>query len=323
MRLVTLDELRAAQQRLRGVVLHTPLVPMETSEPPGRFWVKAEGLQPIGSFKLRGAYNKVASLSDEERARGIISYSSGNHGQGVAYAARAMRTKAVIVMPAGAPEVKRTATARLGAEIVLVGPSSSERKRKAEELAAVFGYVVIPPYDDPAIIAGQGTCGLEILEDMPEVELVLVPVGGGGLLSGISAAVKLSRPGVKVIGVEPEMADDAAQSFKTGKLVAHSDEQSGHTLADGLRAQSVGLLNFAHLQAYVDDIVTVTEAQIREAMRRTISGARLVPEPSGAVTVAAALFRAGDLPFSRKTCAVMSGGNVEPAVLLSVLQDAD
>ena len=321
MSLITLDELRAAQQRLRGVTLRTPLISLETPELPGQLWLKAEGLQPIGSFKLRGAYNNIALLSDAERARGVITYSSGNHGQGVAYAARAMGSKAVVVMPENAPEIKRRATARLGAEIVLVGPSSSERKAKAEELAAAFGYVVIPPYDDHAIVAGQGTCGLEILEDMPEVDLVLVPVGGGGLLSGVSAAVKLIRPEVKVIGVEPELANDAAESLRTGKLVAHSAEQAGITLADGLRAQSVGELNFAHLQAYVDDIVTVTEAQIRAAMRRTISAARLVPEPSGVVTVAAALFRSGDLPPSRRTVAVMSGGNVEPEVLLSVLQD--
>ncbi len=322
MSLITLEELRAAQQRLRGVAVRTPLIRMETPGLKDRLWIKAEGLQPIGSFKLRGAYNNIALLSDAERARGVITYSSGNHGQGVAFAARAMGAKAVVVMPASAPEIKRKATAQLGAELVFVGPSSSERRAKAEELAAAFGYVVIPPYDDRAIIAGQGTCALEILEDMPELELLLVPVGGGGLLSGASAAVKLMRPEVKVIGVEPEVADDAARSFKAGKVISCSAEQAGNTSADGLRTQSVGVLNFAHLQAYVDDIVTVSEAQIREAMRRTISATRLVPEPSGVVSVAAALFRSGDLPVSRTTVAVMSGGNVEPEVLLSVLQDA-
>ncbi|HEV2272552.1 MAG TPA: threonine/serine dehydratase [Acidobacteriaceae bacterium] len=319
--LITLDELRAARQRLRGVALHTPLVRMELPFPPGPLWIKAEGLQPIGSFKLRGAFNKVALLPPAERSAGVITYSSGNHAQGVAYAARIMGVKAVIVMPANAPEIKRAATAALGAEIVPVGPSSSERKEKAEELAGSFGYAMVPPYDDRAIIAGQGTCGLEILEDMPEVELILVPVGGGGLLSGISAAVKLSRPDVKVIGVEPELADDAARSFKSGKLLAIGPEQTSRTLADGLRTQSLGVLNFAHLQAYVDDIVTVTEAQIREAMRRSLAVARLVPEPSGAVALAAALFHQDKLPSSRKTVAVMSGGNVEPQVLLSVLQE--
>jgi threonine dehydratase len=321
--LITLDELRAAQERLRGVAFHTPLVRMEAPETAARqLWIKAEGLQPIGSFKLRGAYNKVASLSAEKRARGVITYSSGNHGQGVAYAARALCTKAVVVMPANAPETKKRATAALGAELVFVGPASFERREKAEELAAAFGYVVIPPYDDPAIISGQGTCGLEILEDLPDVEVVLVPVGGGGLLSGVAAAIKSTRPEVKIIGVEPELASDAAQSFKSGSLVVMTGEQTARTLADGLRTQSVGVLNFEHIKAYVDDIVTVSEAQIEEGMRRTVFGARLVPEPSGAVAVAAALFCNSGLPPAHKVVAVMSGGNVEPAALVSILQAA-
>ena len=178
--LVTLAELRAAQERLRGVVVHTPLVAFEMPGEPLALWVKAEGLQPIGSFKLRGAFNKVAQLSARERACGVITYSSGNHAQGVAYAARAVGTKAVIVMPCNAPQVKVKATQALGAEIVTVGPTSGERKAKAEELAAEFGYVIIPPYDDRDIIAGQGSCGLEIVADRPTVDLVLAPVGGGG-----------------------------------------------------------------------------------------------------------------------------------------------
>ncbi len=315
--LVTLPELHAAQERLRGVAAHTPLVRMGDAA----IWVKAEGLQPIGSFKLRGAFNKIVQLSARERASGVITYSSGNHAQGVAYAARALGTKAVIVMPSNAPRVKVRATQALGAEIVTVGPASAERKAKAEELAAEFGYVVIPPYDDRDIIAGQGSCGLEIIADRPEVELVLSPVGGGGLLSGVAAAVKLTRPEARVIGVEPELASDAAQSFKGGKIVAFTGDQTSRTAADGLRTQSVGALNFAHMQAYVDDIVTVTEAEIREAMRQMIFAARLVPEPSGAVALAAALFHRDELPRARETVAVMSGGNVEPSVLRSVLED--
>jgi threonine dehydratase len=311
-------ELRAAQERLRGVAVHTPLVGFET----GALWIKAEGLQPIGSFKLRGAFNKIAQLSDRERACGVITYSSGNHAQGVAYAARALGIKAVIVMPENAPRVKVHATRVLGAEIVTVGPRSTERKAKAEELAAEFGYVVIPPYDDRDIIAGQGTCGLEIVADRPEVELVLAPVGGGGLLSGVAAAVKLTRPGVRVIGIEPELASDAAQSLKTGSIVTFTGEQTARTAADGLRTQSIGALNFAHIQAYVDDIVTVTEAEIRETMRRIVFGARLVPEPSGAVALAGAIFHREQLPPARQTVAIMSGGNVEPSVLRGVLEEA-
>ena len=316
--LVTLAELRAAQERIRGVVVHTPLVAFEVAGEPLALWVKAEGLQPIGSFKLRGAFNKVAQLSDRERARGVITYSSGNHAQGVAYAARAVGAKAVIVMPFNAPPVKVRATQALGAEIVTVGPTTGERKARAEELAAEFGYVIIPPYDDRDIIAGQGSCGLEIVADRPTVDLVLAPVGGGGLLSGVAAAVKLSRPGVRVVGVEPELAADAAESFKTGRIVAFTGDQS-QTAADGLRSQSVGVLNFAHMQAFVDDIVTVTEAEIREAMRRIIFATRLVPEPSGAVAVAAALFHREQLPSSRETVAIITGGNVEAALLRSVL----
>jgi threonine dehydratase len=315
--LFTLPELRAAQERLRGVAVHTPLVRMGDAA----LWVKAEGLQPIGSFKLRGAFNKIVQLSARDRACGVITYSSGNHAQGVAYAARTLGTKAVIVMPSNAPLVKVRATQALGAEIVTVGPASAERKAKAEELAAEFGYVVIPPYDDRDIIAGQGSCGLEIVADRPEVELVLSPVGGGGLLSGVAAAVKLTRPEARVIGVEPELASDAAQSFRGGSIVAFTGDQTSRTAADGLRTQSVGTLNFAHMQAYVDDIVTVTEAEIREAMRQMIFAARLVHEPSGAVALAAALFHRDQLPPARETVAVMSGGNVEPSVLRSVLEE--
>jgi threonine dehydratase len=249
----------------------------------------------------------------------VITYSSGNHAQGVAYAARALGAKAVIVMPCNAPQVKVNATQALGAEIVTVGPTTGERKAKAEELAAEFGYVIIPPYDDRDIIAGQGSCGLEIVADRPTVDLVLVPVGGGGLLSGVAAAVKLTRPGARVIGVEPELAADAAESFKAGRIVAFTGDQS-QTAADGLRSQSVGVLNFAHMQAFVDDIVTVTEAEIREAMRRIIFATRLVPEPSGAVAVAAALFHREQLPRARETVAIMTGGNVAAAMLRSVLE---
>jgi threonine dehydratase len=313
--------LRAAQQRLHGVAVRTPLVAFEMPGEPLSLWVKAESLQPIGSFKLRGAFNKVAQLSTAERARGVITYSSGNHAQGVAFAARALGTKAVIVMPSNAPQVKVNATRALGAEVVIVGPGTVERKIRAEALAAEFGYVIIPPYDDRDIIAGQGSCGLEIVEDRPDVDLVLVPVGGGGLLSGVAAAVKLARPEARVIGVEPELASDAAESFRAGVIVSYSGEQTGRTAADGLRTQSLGELNFAHVLAYVDDIVTVTEAEIRAAMRRILFTTRLVPEPSGAVAVAAALFHRGQLPRARETVAILTGGNVEPALLRSVLEE--
>lgn len=280
-----------------------------------RLFLKLENLQPIGAFKLRGAYNKIASLSPDERARGVIAYSSGNHAQGVAYAARALHTKAIIVMPANAPAIKRDATAALGAKIVPVGPGSTERQLKAEELAAQHGYIIVPPYNDEKIIAGQGTMGLEILEELPQVGAVLVPVGGGGMISGIAAAIKLSNPSVKVIGVEPALAADAQASFRARKIVSLPAEEVTRTSADGLRTQSIGAINFEHIRQFVDDILTVSEDEIREAMRRLASNPKTVAEPSGAVAVAGFLFRAKELPRSTTFVAVISGGNIEPQML--------
>src|SRR6202453_2742058 len=321
--LISIEEIRAAAARIASIAILTPLIEAALPNLSGhgtskKICLKAESLQPIGAFKIRGAANKILQLTPEEIARGVITYSSGNHAQGVAYAARAVGAKAVIVMPSNAPLVKVRATQALGAEIVTVGPTTGERKARAEELAAEFGYVIIPPYDDRDIIAGQGSCGLEIVADRPAVDSVLAPVGGGGLLSGVAAAVKLSRPEVRVIGVEPESVSDAAQSLKAGRIIAFTGDQS-QTAADGLRSQSVGVLNFAHMQAFVDDIVTVTEAEIREAMRQIIVATRLVPEPSGAVAVAAALFHREQLPRARETVAIITGGNVEAALLRSVL----
>ena len=302
---------------MRGVTVRTPVIAADGvgSNDGRRLFLKLENLQPIGAFKLRGAYNKIASLSPEERARGVIAYSSGNHAQGVAYAARALHTKAVIVMPENAPAIKLEATAGLGAEIVKVGPGSTERQRKAEELAAQHGYMIVPPYNDEKIIAGQGTMGLEILEDVPGVETVLVPVGGGGMISGVAAAVKLSRPSVTVIGVEPALAADAQASFRAGQIVNLPAEEVTQTMADGLRTQSIGPINFEHIRNFVDDIVTVSEEEIREAMRRLAANPKTIAEPSGAVAVAGFLFHGKELPARTIHVAVISGGNIEPAML--------
>jgi threonine dehydratase len=321
MELISLSEIEVARERLRAAVLHTPLVRLSSVTDAVAF-LKAESLQPIGSFKLRGAFNAVAQLSEAQRQRGVITYSSGNHGQGVAYAARAFGIPAVIVMPSNAPEIKRQATTALGAQIVDVGPASSERRERAEALAAEHGYAIIPPYDDPAIIAGQGTCGLEILADCPEVDLVLAPVGGGGLLSGVAAAIRQQRPECQVVGVEPELAGDAAASLRQGKIVQFTAEQTTRTLADGLRTQSLGDLNFAHIQRYVERVITVTEPEIVQAMRRIAWDARLIAEPSGAVATAALLFHRHELPPHRTAVAIISGGNAEPATLLRVLGSA-
>ena len=317
--MIGLEEIDEARRRLRGVVLRTPLVPCPRGRTDRALYFKPESLQPTGAFKLRGAYNKISSLSPEERRRGVVAHSSGNHSQAVAYAAAALGTRAVIVMPRRAPRVKLDATTALGAEVVTVGADSGERVRKAEELAAEHGYVPVPPYDDEVLIAGQGTIGPEILEDLPEVNTVLVPVSGGGLISGIAAAIKLTRPEVRVIGVEPELAADARASLRSGRLVEFPAERVGSTVADGLRVQRLGEAPFEHVRAFVDDIVAVKEEEILEAMRRLALQVRLVAEPSGAVTFAAYLFHPDELPASRLTVAVISGGNVEPSLLAEVL----
>jgi len=318
-KLIALEDINAAAARIAGIAVKTPLVRAPFERISGKVWLKAESLQPIGSFKLRGAANKILQLKPYEIRRGVITYSSGNHAQGVAYAARAVGAKAVIVMPSNAPAIKRAATLALGAEIVDVGVASSERLAMAEQLVREHGYVVIPPYDDEQIIAGQATCGLEIVEKIPDVDLVLSPVSGGGLLSGTATAVKLLHPRAKVFGIEPELAGDTAESFRTGKIVIWPAELTSRTIADGLRTQSVGVRNFAHIQAYVDGIITVTAEEIRAAMRAIVATARLVPEPSGAVTTAALLFHAAQLPPFRKAVALVSGGNVDPQLLADVL----
>ncbi|HEV8696744.1 MAG TPA: threonine/serine dehydratase [Candidatus Limnocylindrales bacterium] len=312
-RLVGLEEIRTAANRLRGVSLRTPLVPY--GPPEDRIYLKAESLQPIGAFKLRGAYVAIASLSEGERGRGVITYSSGNHAQGVARAARLLGTKAVVVMPDDAPAIKRERVAEDGAEIVTVGPASDERQARAEAIAAERGLAIIPPFDDDRIIAGQGTIGLEIIEDQPSTRLVVVPVGGGGLASGVAAAVKGRRPDIRVIGVEPELAADAHESLERDTIVRWSAADVARTIADGTRTQALGHRTFAHLRAYLDGIVTVTEAQIAAGVRLAAEQARLVVEPSGALAVAAITFCAADLGLADidgDVVGIVSGGNVDP-----------
>jgi threonine dehydratase len=321
MAMVELEDIRSAQRRLQGIAVHTPLVLCPRSGTERLLYFKPEGFQPVGSFKLRGAYNKIASLSEEERTRGVVAYSSGNHAQGVAYAARKLGVRATIVMPGSASKLKMKRTAELGAEIVRVGAGSEERRARAEELATERGYALVPPYNDEALIAGQGTIGLEILQDLPDVETVLVPVGGGGLVSGVAAALKLSRPELRVIGVEPELAADAQASLRSGRIVEFPAKQVGRTIADGLRTQHLGDITFAHIGRFVDDIVTVSEEEIVDAMRRLAYGARLVAEPSGAVAFAGYLYRRDELPLTRLNVAVLSGGNVEPRLLTKILTD--
>jgi threonine dehydratase len=319
--MTTLDDIHGAKSRLRGITTRTRLIEFDHGDGDRRLFLKPENQQPIGAFKLRGAYNKIAAFSEAERKRGVITYSSGNHAQGVAYAARALGVKAVVVMPNNAPAIKREATAALGADIVLVGPGSTERQLKAEEMATQHGYIIVPPYNDEHIIAGQGTIGLEILEDMPDVGTVLAPVGGGGLISGVAAAIKLTKPAVNVFGVEPELAADAQASLRAGKIVSFSPDQVTRTLADGLRTQSVGAINFDHMQCFVDGIVTVSEDEIRQTVKLLARNPDTVAEPSGAVATAGFLFRADQLPKTKLNVAIISGGNIEPEMLEKVLEE--
>jgi threonine dehydratase len=313
--LVTIDEIREAAARIRGVAIRTPLLRWDD-----RTWLKPESLQPVGAFKMRGAYNAIASLTDEERRRGVVTYSSGNHAQAVARAARLMGAPAVIVMPKAAPAVKVEGVQRDGAEIVFTGPGSEERHRIALELVEQRDLVMIEPYDDRRIIAGQGTCGLEIAEDLPQLTSVLIPVSGGGLSAGIATAIKALAPGARVIGVEPELAADARESLAAGEIVHWDASLTTRTMADGLRVEQLGRLPFLHLQRYMDEIVTVSEDQMLDAIRQLVSGARLVAEPSGAAAMAAHLSGAAPQPDGDDSrVIVISGGNLDLRQLSEIL----
>ena len=318
--LVTIEDIRAAADRLTGIALRTPLVTFDAGPP--RIVLKAESLQSIGAFKIRGAYNAIAQLSPGERARGVVTHSSGNHAQGVARAARLLGVQATVVMPEDAPEIKRARVEADGATIVTVAVESGAREEMARRLVIERGLVLIPPYDDDRVIAGQGTCGLEIAEDVPDLALVLVPIGGGGLASGVAAAIRALRPAVRVVGVEPELAADAAESLELGQIVRWDGAATARTIADGTRTQAIGERPFAHLSRLLDGVVTVSEAEIARAVRLAAERSRLVVEPSGALTIAAAAFHADDLGLATLTgtvVAVVSGGNVDPARYRSLL----
>ena len=319
--LVGIEAIRAAAATLAGIATRTPLVPF--GPPDDRRFLKAESLQPIGAFKIRGAYVAVASLSPEERSRGVITYSSGNHAQGVARAARLLGAPAVVVMPSDAPAIKRQRVAADGAEVVVVGTASDERQAVAERLAAERGLAIIPPYDDDRIIAGQGTVGLEIAEDLPDVAAVVVPIGGGGLASGVAAAIRALAPNARVIGVEPELAADARESLAAGRIVSWPAGDVSRTIADGTRTQALGRRTFAHLAAFLDSIVTVSENEIAAGVRLAAEESRLVVEPSGALAVAALAFRSAEIGLvglGRPVVAVVSGGNVDPDRYRELLQ---
>ena len=333
--LVSLEEVRAAARRLAGVTVRTPLVPFAAARTASGadLLIKPESLQPTGSFKLRGAYNAVYAVTRDLNScalpAGVVAHSSGNHGFAVAYAARLLGISAAIVVPRNAPAVKTDAIEAAGAELIRVEPTLAARIAATDEIARVRGYHPIAPFDDRDVIAGQGTIGLEIAEDLTNGDqrpaAVLVPISGGGLISGIAIAVKALLPGTRVIGVEPELAADTRASLRAGERVAWTSAQTARTRADALRVEQVGELTFPHIQAYVDDIVTVSEDELLDAIRRLARQARLIAEPGGAVAVAAALSRnATELGITAGTqspiVAVLSGGNIDPALLADILQ---
>jgi threo-3-hydroxy-L-aspartate ammonia-lyase len=309
--LVSLEEIKAAAARVRAIARLTPLIEVEypgglTREHP--LFLKCENLQPMGAFKQRGAYNMLAQLPPDHLARGVITYSSGNHGQAVAMAAQRLGAPAVIVMPETAPKVKVEGARAYGAEIVFAGRTSFDRKHKAEAMAVERGLTIVPPFDHEWIIAGQGTVGLEILDQCPNVSTVYVPMGGGGLIAGVSTAIKRSRPSVRVVGVEPAGAPKMSTSLAAGEPVTLDKTSS---IADGLLTLRPGDLTFAHIRQFVDDVVTIEERAIAAAVKWLFGHAKIVAEPSGAITVAAVM-QGGTPPAKGETVAVISGGNVAP-----------
>lgn len=316
--LVTLDDIRAAATRIRPAARVTPLIDVPWPAPDAgdrRLWLKCENLQPMGAFKIRGATNMLRQLAPEALARGVITYSSGNHGQAVALAAREAGVPAVIVMPTTAPPVKIEGAKAYGAEVQFAGTTSAHRKALAEQIAAERGLTMIPPFDDKMIIAGQGTVGLEILEQLPSVGTVYVEVGGGGLIAGVSAAIKQARPDVRIVGVEPEGAPKMSAALASGRPVTL--EKVG-TIADGLMAVRPGDLNFAHVREFVDEVVTVGDGAIECMVPWLFRHARLVAEPSGAVAATAVALGLGHP--QGEVVAIVSGGNVDPALFARLIQ---
>lgn len=314
--LVGLDAIREAHERIRPAIVRTPLYPSDvlTRELGTDVRLKLESLQQTGSFKFRGAYNYVSRLSADARSKGVITYSSGNHAQSVALAAQLHGARAVVVIPTTSPQIKQEGVKRLGAEVVLEGTTSLERMAKAEFLAEERGLVMVPPFDDPTIIAGAGTVGLEMAEDWDAFDSALVPIGGGGLCSGTAAALRRLRPDVRIYGVEPTGGASMKAALKAGQPVTLDSSTS---VADGLLPIRTGNLTFKHVREFVDDVVLVDDDAIREAVSFLFKQHKLVVEFSGAATVAA--LRSGKIETEgRGVVAVISGGNVDPALLVDL-----
>jgi threonine dehydratase len=315
--LITLDDIRTAAARISGIARRTPLVHGSTTPGGTALRLKCENMQVAGAFKIRGAANMLARFGRDELARGVITYSSGNHGQALACAAGLLGVPAVVVMPTTAPVVKVSGTRAFGAEVIFAGATSAERKVEAERVQHARGLVMVPPFDHPWIIAGQGTVGLEIVEDCPDVHEVYVPVGGGGLLAGVAAAVKALRPAARVIGVEPAGAAKMSRSLAAGAPVTL---ESTASIADGLLPLRPGELTFAHARALVDEVVTVDEDSLRDAVRYIAREARILVEPSAAASVAAVLHQYGSAAdVARPLVAILSGGNIALDQIAAIL----
>jgi len=316
---VTLEEVRRAARRLGARIHRTPVIACQSVDDASghQVFFKCENLQRTGAFKIRGALNKLASLTADERARGVVAFSSGNHAQGVALAARMVGTTAVVCMPKDVPALKLEATRNYGAEVIFYDRLTDDRERLVAEVVERSGRVLVPPFDDPAIMAGQGTAGLELLEDVPSLDALLAPIGGGGLLAGCSTVARTLFPGMAVFGVEPEAANDTYLSMRRGERVAIPPPG---TIADGLRAMTPGVLTFPVLRANLTDVVLVSEAEIRAAVRFLALRAHIVLEPSGATAAAAVL--AGRLPLPRgsRVGVIVSGGNIDPGLLIEILR---
>jgi threo-3-hydroxy-L-aspartate ammonia-lyase len=313
---VSFDDIRAAHERLRGVAHITPVVTSRTLDAQaGRaVLLKCENLQRGGAFKFRGAYNTISQLAPNARAPGVLAFSSGNHAQGVALAARLLGAPAVICMPDDAPAVKVAATRGYGAEVIFYDRLKDDRDAVARQIAEQRGMTLVPPYDDPRIIAGAGTAALELVEEVPDLDAVLVPIGGGGLIAGSAIAIHGANPQTRVFGVEPAGADDTLRSLRAGERVGIAPPS---TIADGLRVSKPGALTFPVVQRHVEDILVVSDDEILEAVRFALLRLKLVIEPSGAVTLAALL--AGRLPPDiGRVGAIISGGNIDPPVLASL-----
>ena len=316
---VTFADIQAASARLKGIAHHTPVMTSRTLDEQvgAQVYLKCENLQRVGAFKFRGAYNAISQLSEADKARGVIAFSSGNHAQAVALVGKLLGVKTVIVMPDNAPATKRAATTGYGAEVIIYDPAQADRKQIAESLSAEHGYTLIPPYDHAAVLTGQGTAALELIEEVGALDYLLTPVGGGGLLSGCAIAAKGAAPDCKVIGVEPELADDATRSFHSKRL--HTTHNPP-TIADGTRTPSLGAITFPLVLEYVDDFVTVSEEAIKDAVRYAFFRLKIVVEPSGVLGLAALL--SGALKPTGKVGVILSGGNIDAATMTQIMSEA-